>query len=96
MNKSYVLVRPFISEKSTALHDAYNRFTFEVHPNANKAEIKEAIEETFDVTVKSVNVVRMRSVNRTRQGRTVGRTKCFKKAYVTLAEGDKIEFFEGV
>lgn len=96
MNSTYVLVRPIISEKTSAMKQDFNRFAFEVHPEANKVEIKEAVEKTFNVTVESVNVVRRRPVTRTRQGRTIGRTKGYKKAYVTLAKGDNIEFFEGV
>ena len=67
-----------------------------VHTSANKLEIKQAVEKAFDVKVEAVNVVRRAPMNRERQGRVVGRKPGWKKAYVTLRQGDKIEFFEGV
>ena len=67
-----------------------------MHPAANKVEIKRAVEKAFDVRVLAVNVLRKVPVSRKRQGRVVGRVSGYKKAYVTLAKGDKIEFFEGV
>jgi len=73
-----------------------NQVVFYVHPKANKAEIKKAVEKAFNVTVEGVNVVKQRPLPRIRSGRTVGRVSGSKKAYVTLAAGDKIEFFEGV
>ncbi len=78
------------------LKDASRQVAFYVHPGANKVEIKRAVEKAFDVTVEAVNVVRRAPADRERQGRVVGRKPGWKKAYVTLAEGDKIEFFEGV
>ncbi|TVM08284.1 50S ribosomal protein L23, partial [Oceanidesulfovibrio indonesiensis] len=73
-----------------------NQVVFYVHPRANKIEIKKAVEQAFDVKVEGVNVVRKRPSARTRFGRTVGKQSGHKKAYVTLAPGEKIEFFEGV
>lgn len=95
MNKNYVLVRPLQTEKTNAMLLKHHRCVFEVHPDANKTEIKKAVEELFGVTVLNVSVVSRRPIDRKRQGRVIGRTKGYKKAYVTLAEGDKIEFFEG-
>ena len=96
MDKSYVIVKPLISEKVTDLIDKNHRVAFMVHPDANKVEIKQAVEEFFNVKVEGVNVVRKRPSDRRRQGRVVGRKAGWKKAYVKLAEGDKIDFFEGV
>ena len=96
MDKSYVIIKPLISEKVTDLIDKNHRVAFMVHPEANKVEIKQAVEEFFKVKVEGVNVVRKRPSDRRRQGRVVGRKPGWKKAYVKLAEGDTIDFFEGV
>ncbi|WP_308620605.1 50S ribosomal protein L23 [uncultured Desulfovibrio sp.] len=96
MELTTVLLKPLLTEKTTMLKDASRQVAFYVHPGANKVEIKRAVEKAFDVTVEAVNVVRRAPANRERQGRVVGRKPGWKKAYVTLAEGDKIEFFEGV
>ena len=96
MDKSYVIMKPLISEKVTDLIGQSNRVAFMVHPDANKVEIKQAVEEFFNVKVEGVNVVRKRPSDRRRQGRVVGRKPGWKKAYVKLAEGDSIDFFEGV
>ena len=96
MDKSYVIIKPLISEKVTDLIEKNNRVAFMVHPEANKVEIKQAVEEFFNVKVEGVNVVRKRPSDRRRQGRVVGRKPGWKKAYVKLAEGDTIDFFEGV
>lgn len=96
MDLTTVLLKPLLTEKTTMLKDEARQVAFYVHPAANKVEIKQAVEKAFDVTVKDVNVVRRAPANRERQGRVIGRKPGWKKAYVTLTEGDKIEFFEGV
>ena len=96
MDYTNVLIRPLISEKATALKDEKNVIAFYVSPSANKIEIKKAVEEAFKVKVQAVNVVRRRPEPRVRQGRVVGRVPGYKKAYVTLAPGETIQFFEGV
>ncbi|SHN56770.1 50S ribosomal protein L23 [Desulfovibrio litoralis] len=96
MHFTQVIMRPVVSEKSTAMKDENGKVTFIVNPKANKIEIAKAVEALFSVKVEDVNVVRMRPIARRRQGRVVGKTVGYKKAYVTLASGDKIEFFEGV
>ena len=96
MEYTQVLIKPLLTEKSSFLKDAAQQVTFFVHPAANKIEIKRAVEKAFDVKVQAVNVVTKAAVDRRRQGRVVGRVPGCKKAYVTLAQGDKIEFFEGV
>ena len=89
MEFTQVLLKPLITEKTTFVKEGANQVAFLVHPRANKLEIKQAV-------VKAVNVVRKAPANRERQGRVIGRKPGWKKAYVTLAEGAKIEFFEGV
>ena len=93
-----VILRPVISEKS--MDETHRgKYTFAVHDDANKLQIKAAVETLFKVTVLDVNVLttqrKEKSRNR-RRGRVVGWTSPWKKAIVTLAPGDKIEFFEGV
>ena len=88
-----IIRRPLITEKSNILTDELNQYVFEVAPNANKAQIKEAIEVIFDKKVKRVNTMVM-PAKRGRRGRRIYmRSKEYKKAIVTLADGDKIELF---
>jgi len=89
-----VLRRPIITEKSTALQER-GKYTFEVLPDANKRQIKQAVELVFKVQVDRVNVMTMPPKWRG-PGRRRGRTSPWKKAVVTLKPGNKIEFFEGV
>jgi large subunit ribosomal protein L23 len=96
-----VIIRPVISEKSMD-ESQRGKYTFEVHPDANKIQIKAAIEELYKsekVTVVGVNVLTTKSKEKrrgTRRGRIVGHTSPWRKAIVTLAAGQKITFFEGV
>ena len=90
-----VLRRPVITEKATLQANYQGRYTFEVDMRANKIQIKEAVEKAFDVHVVSVNVARMPGKRR-RFGRREGSVPPWKKAVVTLAEGESIELFEGV
>ena len=89
-----VLVRPLITEKGTLLAEQ-NKYAFEVAKGANKLQNKQAVETAFSVTVLKVNTMVMPGKTR-RVGRSTGMTSEWKKAVVTLAEGDRIEFFEGV
>jgi len=91
-NPRDVIKKPIISEKSYKLIEQ-NKYVFSVDPGAAKEEIKDAIEAIFNVKVKSVNTIN-RAGKIKRQGYTSGRTAGLKKAIITLAEGDKIEFFE--
>jgi large subunit ribosomal protein L23 len=91
-----VIIRPVVSEKSYAGIDA-NRYTFLVHPDANKTEIKEAIQKIWNVQVVSVNTINRKGKTRrrnTRGGVVKGTRAARKRAVVTLAEGDSIEIFE--
>jgi large subunit ribosomal protein L23 len=91
-----VIRRPLITEKSTELRDERNIVAFVVHRDANKIEVKKAVESRFGVKVAEVRVANMHGKVR-RRGRFVGKRPDWKKAYVRLAEGEKpIEFFEGV
>ena len=93
-----VIVRPVISEKSMD-ETQRGKYTFAVHDDANKFQIKAAVEELFKVTVLSVNVLTTKSKEKRRgigKARIKGRTSPWRKAVVTVAPGDKIEFFEGV
>lgn len=87
----YRLVRrPRVTEKSTVLQDIRNQFTFEVHPDANKSEIRKAVETLFDVHVEKVNVMNVPGKLRRFRFR-MGRTRPWKKAVVTLRKGERIE-----
>jgi large subunit ribosomal protein L23 len=96
-----VVRRPVISEKSID-QSGRGKYTFEVHGDANKIQIKAAVEELYkkeNVTVVGVNVLTTKAKEKrrgTKRGRIVGRTTPWRKAIVTLAPGQKIEFFEGV
>jgi large subunit ribosomal protein L23 len=92
---SKVIIRPLLTEKNAQMKEAENRVAFEVVPDANKVEIKKAVEEAFKVSVEAVNVLNVRGKIK-RLGRNVGRRRNWKKAVVTLKEGSTIEFFEGV
>ncbi len=87
-----VLVRPLITEKSTDLMEQ-GQYAFEVHREANKIQIREAVEKTFNVRVKAVNTMNMPRKLR-RRGRTVGTVPGWKKAIVTLQAGERIDIFE--
>jgi large subunit ribosomal protein L23 len=94
--KEYVLKLPVITEKSTDLKENLRTVTFKVLRDANKIEIKDAIEKIFKVKVESVRTATFHGKKR-RQGRYSGRRPDWKKAYVTLKEGEKmIEFSEAV
>ncbi len=93
MDARSLIIRPIISEKSYAGIE-HNRYTFEVHKSARKPEIADAIAAVFKVTVVSVNTMNVPGKKRRLRAST-GMTRTWKKAVVTLKEGDKIEFFEG-
>ena len=98
LEATQIVLRPVISEKSMD-QSTVNKYTFAVADDANKMQIKDAVEELFKVTVINVNVMttkrKEKSRNR-RRGRQVGYTSPWKKAVVTVKAGDSIEFFEGV
>jgi len=94
-NIHQVIVRPLITEKSTDQLDRQHAYTFVVDRGANKIEISHAVETLFNVKVKDVRTMQYRGKER-RVGRHVGHRAAWKKAVVTLREGDTIEIFEGV
>jgi large subunit ribosomal protein L23 len=96
MDYSKILLKPVVSEKANEAKEQSNHVSFYVHPDSNKIEVKKAVEAAFDVKVESVNIVRKQAMPRKRFGRVTGRISGYKKAYVKLAAGDKIEIFEGV
>ena len=91
-----IIVKPLVTEKMTAITEKTNRFGFIVRPEANKLEIKKEFEALYNVTVVEVNTMRYAGKNKsryTRSGIINGRTNAFKKAIVTLKEGDTIDFY---
>lgn len=95
MNLHEILRKPLVTEKSNIGREEANLVTFAVDPRANKHEIKRAVEALFDVSVIQVRTMRMPRKTR-RVGKFIGRKPEWKKALVQLAEGQSIEFFEGV
>ncbi len=94
-NINEIIVRPVLTEKSTDQLDKGNAYTFVVAKDANKIEIASAVEKQFGVQVKDVRTMRYAGKER-RVGKFIGRRASWKKAVVTLNEGDTIEIFEGV
>jgi large subunit ribosomal protein L23 len=86
-----VLLAPVVSEKSTRLADAHRQFVFKVLKDASKPEVRKAVELMFDVKVEDVRISSMRGKTK-RYGASFGRRADWKKAYVTLAEGNDIDF----
>jgi large subunit ribosomal protein L23 len=93
MNARQVIIQPIVSEKSYALLAA-NKYTFRVHPDAHKTQVRQAVEEIFGVRVNDVRTMSVKSKPK-RRGYTSGRTRAWKKAIVQLHEEDSIELFEG-
>ena len=95
MRARQIILEPIITEKTTIARESSNKYCFRVIPKATKGQIADAIEEIFDVTVTEVRTIRMRGKMK-RLGRNIGRRPSWKKAIVTLSEGDTVDFFEGV
>ena len=93
MDAGQVIIKPIVSEKSYALA-TIGKYTFRVHPDAHKTQIRHAVEEIFNVTVTDVRTMRMKPKPK-RRGWTPGKTRGWKKAIVELAPGSRIELFEG-
>ncbi|MCD7972086.1 MAG: 50S ribosomal protein L23 [Candidatus Azobacteroides sp.] len=95
-----IIIKPIVTEKMTAITDKFNnRYGFRVDPNANKLQIKKAIEEFYNVTVVDVNTVNYSGKNKsryTKSGLINGKTSAYKKAIVTLKEGDIIDFYSNI
>ena len=94
-----IIVKPLVTEKMTSITEKSNRFGFIVSPEANKLEIKNEVEALYNVTVVSVNTIRYAGKNKarwTKSGLLKGRTNAFKKAIVTLKDGDTIDFYSNI
>ena len=90
-----ILLRPLVTEKSMGLSEAHNQVAFEVHPSANKIQVRRAVESLFEVKVTGVRVLNMLGKQK-RFGARLGKRKDWKKAIVHLAEGQSLDVFEGM
>ena len=94
-----ILIKPIVTEKMTAQGEDFNRYGFVVDKSANKLQIKQAVEELYDVKVAEVNTMNYpgkRKQRYTKSGVSIGKTASFKKAVVTLAEGEVIDFYSNI
>lgn len=94
-----ILIKPIVTEKMTVQGEKLNRYGFIVDRNANKLQIKAAVEQAYNVTVADVNTLNYHGKRKTRgtkAGMISGRTNHYKKAYVTLAGEDKIDFYANI
>jgi len=94
MDASQVIIRPVVSEKSYVLATT-DKYTFRVHPSAHKTQIRQAIEQLFEVDVVEVRTMSVKSKPK-RRGHTAGRTRSWKKAIVQVAPGQSIPIFQGL
>lgn len=94
-----ILVKPLVTEKMTTLSERFNRYGFVVDRRATKPQIKKAVESLYDVTVESVNTMvyggKIKS-RFTKGGVITGKTATYKKAFVTLVDGDSIDFYSNI
>jgi len=95
MENHQIIRRPLVTEKGTVARETYGQYLFEVDNRANKHQIKTAIQKLFNVHVTDVKTLNIRGKLK-RVGKSIGRRSNWKKAYITLKQGEKIEFFEGV
>ena len=94
-----IIIKPIVTEKMTQLTEKLNRFGFRVNPDANKLQIKQAVEEMYNVTVVAVNTVNYDGKKKsryTKSGLISGKTAAYKKAIVTLKDGDTIDFYSNI
>lgn len=99
MKLSEVLVKPILTEKANAQQEKLRRYAFRVHRKANKLEIKKAVEEFYGVNVVDINTVVVPGKNKTRftkAGYVQGRKPSYKKALVTVAEGESIDLYASI
>lgn len=94
MNDYSIIIGPVDTEKSNIQKEELNKVAFEVAPMANRVQIRKAVENIFDVRVRTVRTMRIKGKVK-RRGRIVGKRKDWKKAIVTLMPGNRIRFFEG-
>ncbi len=94
-----ILIKPLVTEKMTEQSERYNRYGFIVRKDANKKQIKKAVESLYDVSVATVNTMVYGSKSKsrfTKSGVITGKTSSYKKAIVTLIEGDSIDFYSNI
>ncbi len=94
-----IIIKPVITEKMTEMGENLNRYGFIVHKKANKLQIKKAVEELYGVEVASVNTMSYRGKSKSRYTKTgiiTGKTAAYKKAIITLAEGETIDFYSNI
>ncbi|MCF0213205.1 MAG: 50S ribosomal protein L23 [Muribaculaceae bacterium] len=94
-----ISIIPIVTEKATALTEKLNRYTFRVSPEANKYQIKDLVEKLYGVKVVGVNTAVVRGKNRsrwTKSGLLRGKTNRWKKAYITVADGQTIDFYSNI
>jgi len=94
-----IIIKPIVTEKMTGISEKMNRYGFRVSPNANKIQIKKAVEEMYNVTVTDVNTINYAGKKKSRYtkgGVVTGRVSAFKKAIVSVREGDKIDFYSNI
>lgn len=94
-----IMIKPIVTEKATAISEKLNRYTFRVSPDANKAQIKNLVQSLYGVKVVSVNTANFdgkRKSRYTKAGLLRGKVAAFKKAYVTVAEGETIDFYSNI
>ena len=94
-----IIIKPVITEKMTEMGENLNRYGFIVHKKANKLQIKQAVEELYGVEVASVNTMTYRGKSKSRYTKTgiiTGKTAAYKKAIITLAEGETIDFYSNI
>ena len=98
MKTNEILIRPILTEKMLKLQESDRKYAFKVSQNANKILVRQAVQNRFDVIVEDVNIVNIKGKSKqmnTRRGITRGKRSDWKKAIITLREGDAINFFEG-
>ncbi len=94
-----IIIKPIVTEKMTTITEKLNRYGFRVNPDANKLEIKQAVESMYNVTVIDVNTINYDGKKKsryTKSGLITGKTSAFKKAMVTLQKGDVIDFYSNI
>lgn len=94
-----IIIKPVITEKMTGMGENLNRYGFIVHKKANKLQIKKAVEDLYGVEVVSVNTMTYRGKTKSRYTRTgiiSGKTASYKKAIITVAEGETIDFYSNI
>lgn len=99
MSTNEILIRPILTEKMLKLQEIDRKYAFKINQKANKIMVKQAIQDRFDVIVEDVNIMKVKGKSKqmnTRRGITRGKRSDWKKAIVTLREGDSIDFFGNV